>query len=276
MTSTVLTVLEAQGPEAVLSVEDIVAGVRQRYDTRDRTPGANEIRGRLSQLHKEGVVGRPERGRYTLTRTESTESDALRQLTDIVESAVRPDALRRTVLWDASQYLQLAEDGGSGTRLVVEHEQATSLRDEVEVGWPNDQPIATWTTRTTGPLGPRLWEPEGAAPYRITVGIVFVDRGKLGATGLTPGGYRTPFPERILVEFLGEAGPPEAAPIVRTVLDEPGTDLDRLQAAAESLGADVELATILSGLSGTLRPELSERFEAELPPVVQSLIREAR
>lgn len=272
VTSAILSVLEEQEPSTALSVGEIVESVSQRYDEQDRVPSDNEIRGRLTQLHKEGVVERPERGRYMLVQTEPNETNELVQLVDIVSEIVRQDALRRTVLWDASPYLQLAEDGGPGTRLVVEHEHASSFRDEVEVAWPSDNHVATWTAKTTGPVGLMLWEPDGSAPYRTPVGIVFVERGKLGATGVTPRGYRAPFPERIVIEFLGDDGPAEATAIVQTMLNDPTIDLDRLWQAAESLGEAVNLGIMLAGLGNELRPDLQNAFVARLPPVVKSLI----
>jgi hypothetical protein len=276
VTSAILSILEEQEPSTALSVGEIVERVSQRYDEQDRVPNDNEIRGRLTQLHKEGVVKRPERGQYMLVQTEPNETNDLVQLVDIVSEIVRPDALRRTVLWDASPYLQLAEDGGPGTRLVVEHEHASSFRDEVEVAWPADNPVATWTTKTTGPVGSMIWEPDGWAPYRTPVGIVFVEREKFGATGVTPRGYRAPFPERIVIEFLGDDGPAEATAIVQTMLNDPTVEFDRLWQAAESLGESVSLGIMLAGLGSELRSELRNAFVARLPPVVKSLIRGER
>ena len=276
VTSAILSILEEQESSTALSVGEIVESVSQQYDEQDRVPNDNEIRGRLTQLHKEGVVKRPERGRYMLVQTEPNETNDLGQLVDIVSEIVRPDALRRTVLWDASPYLQLAEDGGPGTRLVVEHEHASSFRDEVEVAWPADNPVATWTAKTTGPVGSMIWEPDDWAPYRTPVGIVFVEREKFGATGVTPRGYRAPFPERIVIEFLGDDGPAEATAIVQTMLNDPTVEFDRLWQAAESLGEAVSLGIMLAGLGSELRPELRNAFVARLPPVVKSLIRGER
>lgn len=272
VTSVILSVLEEQEPSTALSVGEIVESVSQRYDDQDRVPNDNEIRGRLTQLHNEGVVKRPERGRYMLVQTEPNETDALVQLVDVVSEISRQDAFRRTVLWDASPYLQLAEDGGPGTRLVVEHEHASSFRDEVEVAWPSDTHVATWTAKTTGPVGPMIWEPDSSALYRTPIGIVFVEREKLGATGVTPQGYRAPFPERIVIEFLGDDGPAEATAIVQTMLNDPTINFDRLWQAAESLGEAVTLGIMLAGLGTELRPELRTAFVARLPPVVTSLI----
>lgn len=272
VTSAILSVLEEQEPNTALSVGQIIDSVSQQYDEQDRVPNDNEIRGRLTQLHKEGVVKRPERGRYMLVQTEPNETTDLVQLVDIVSDIVRQDALRRTVLWDASPYLQLAEDGGPGTRLVVEHEHASSFRDEVDVAWPADNHVATWTAKATGPVGSMLWEPDSSATYRVPIGIVFVEREKFGATGVTPRGYRTPFPERIVIEFLGDDGPAEATAIVQTMLNDPTINLDRLWQAAESLGEAVNLGIMLAGLGNELRPELRTAFVARLPPVVNSLI----
>lgn len=276
ISSVILTVFEERESDTTMTVGEIVEAVQQRFEERDRFPADNEIRGRLSRLLKEGVLERPERGRYTLVRAEAEETEELTRLADIVANQVRPSALRRTVMWDATPYLHLAEDGGPGTRLVLEHENAASFQDEVEVAWPVENTVATWSTKTSGPLGTRLWEPDTPAPYRMPVGIVFVEREKLGGTGVTPEGYRTPFPERILVEFLGEDGPAEAATIVRNLLQDPTVELDRLWAAAETLGATVDLAALLAGLGPDLRPELRDEFTAKVSPVTGTLLRGER
>lgn len=273
ISSTILSVLEEQEPGTPLSVKEIVNGVQQRLTDRERPPADNEVRGRLSKLHKEGVLDRPERGHYALARVEPNETDELETLVTIVSERIRPSALRRTVLWDATPYLRLAEDGGPGTRLVVEHETASSMKDEVEVAWPDQNRVATWSTKTSGPLGTRLWEPEGPTPYRMPLGIVFVDREKFGATGETPNGYRAPFTERILVEFLGADGPPEAAPIVRNLLQDQTVGLDRLWSAAETLGATVEVGALLAGAGAGVHPQLRTDFLAKLPPVVGTLLK---
>lgn len=259
-----------------MSVGEITDAVQRRLKERDRLPADNEIRGRLSRLYKEGVLKRPERGRYALVRTEPKETDDLMRLVDVISERVRPSALRRTVLWDATPYLHLAEDGGPGTRLVVEHKEAASLQDEVEVAWSGENSVATWSTKTSGPLGTFLWEPESPLPYRMPFGIVFAEREKFGATGVTPNGYRTPFPERILVEFLGREGPPEAAPIVRNLLQDPTVCLDRLWAAAETLGVTVDIGALLAGLRAELRPQVRDDFTSKLSPVAGTLIKGKR
>lgn len=271
VTSTVVSVLENQEPDEALSTTEIVEKVARRLEDRDRVPEANEVRGRLTQLHKEGVVERPERGRYSLVRADPQETMRLSRLVDLVEASLQSEALRRTVLWDATPYLERAEDGGPGTRLVVEHEHAGQLADKVKVAWSKDDQLFTWTVQTGGPLGLALWKPDTPSPYRIPLGIVFVEREKLGATGLTPRGYRTPFPERVLTEFLGLEGPPEATPIVRTLLDDPDTDFQRLWQAAESLGTVVDLSTLMAGQGKSLRTDLRQQFLDGLPPVVRAL-----
>lgn len=276
ISSAILSVLEAQEPGETLRVEDIVTGVQERVKDRDRLPKANEIRGRLSTLHTEGVLERPERGQYALVRAEPQETTELGRLVDIISERVRPSALRRTVLWDATPFLRLAEDGGPGRRLVVEHETASLLQDEVEVAWPEEPTVATWRTNTGGPLGTRLWEPDSPTPYRTPVGIVFAEREKFGATGLTSAGYRTPFTERIMTEFLGAEGPPEAAPIVRTLLQDQTVGFDRLWSAAETLGVPVEVGALLAGVGDELRPQLRSDFIDTLSPVVGTLLQGER
>lgn len=275
VTSAILAVLEDTEPNTSMSVGEIVDRVSQRYGDDDRVPAANEIRGRLSRLKQEGIVERPERGEYVLSRAEPNQTEELAELTSIVSDVLRPDALRRTVIWDASPYLHLAEDGGPGRRLVIEHEQATSFRDEIEAAWPADQ-VATWTAKTTGPVGSMIWEPNESASYRRPLGIVFIDRNKFGATGVTSDGYRTPFPERVLVEFLGTDGPADATAIVQTILNDPTTEYHRLWQAAESLGETVSLGIMLASLGDDLHPALRNEFEAGLPPVVHALVRGER
>jgi len=270
--SAILSVIEEREPDVTMSVGEIVESVREQLQDRDRLPADNEIRGRLTSLTKEGILERPERGRYALVRRDPEMTDALERLVDIISEKVRADSLRRTVLWDATPYLQLAEDGGPGTRLVVEHKTAASLQDEVAVAWPDEEPVATWSVKTSGPLGPRLFEPDSPVPYRLSDGIVFVEREKFGATGLTPGGYRTPFPERILVEFLGSDGPPEASAIVRTLLQDPDVTLDRLWAAGETLGVTVDVGALLAGVGTELRPQMRKDFVSKLSPVAGTLI----
>lgn len=75
-----------------------------------------------------------------------------------------------------------------------------------------------------------------------------------------------------MVEFLGDAGPPEAATIVRTMLDDPTTGFDRLWQAAESLGETDSLGILLAELGDELRPALRDAFETRLPPVVRQSV----
>lgn len=94
VTSATLSVFEEADPNAALSVGEVVDRVRQRYDDANRTPGANAVRGRLTQLTKEGILERPERGSYVLSRTEPNLTDDLATLTSIVSDVVRADAFR--------------------------------------------------------------------------------------------------------------------------------------------------------------------------------------
>lgn len=272
LSSVILSVFEDREAGTVLPVREIVESVKDRMNERERLPGDNEIRGRLSQLRKEGVLERPERGRYRLVRGEVNETGALIQLVEIISDRMRTDELRRTVIWDATPFLSLSEDGSPGTRLVVEHEQAGALEDEVEVEWSGDNSATTWITKGDGPLGVRLWEPSSVAPYRIDVGIVFAEREKLGATGLTEQGYRTPFNERVITEFLGDVGPPEAAPIVRSLLNDSDIDFERLWAASENMGVTVNTGALLAGMGDELRPELRSHFMENLSPAVTPLL----
>lgn len=270
--SAVLSTLEEEQPGEALSVQVVVERVQERLADRERMPEAREVRGRLTRLRQEGVLEKPERGRYALVWNDQDPTDELARLVDIVEEIARPEALRRTVLWDATPYLELAEDGGPGTRLVVEAKEAASLQDEVEVRWPTEDPPFTWTAKPPGPLGLLLWEPDDPAPYRIPRGVLFVEREKLGATGLTSRGYRAPFPERVLAEFLGFEGPAEATSIVRTIRDDPDTSFDRLWQAAVTLGVMEDFMALLAADFDDLRPEMQDAFMGKLPPVVQTVL----
>lgn len=276
ISSAVLSALEEQPPGKALQVQEITEEVTDRLEDRDDPPTPSAIRGRLTTLRQEGVLERPERGRYAVVRADPPETPVLSRLVDVVEDVVRPEALRRTVLWDATPYLEGTEDGAPGTRLVVERKRAEALRDEVEVTWPGDEQLFTWTVKTKGPLGLALWEPDDPAPYRIPTGIVFVEREKFGATGLTPRGYRAPFPERVSVEFLGFEGPANAAPAVRKTLRDPSTGFPKLWQAAENLGASADLAALLAGTGEVLPEDLREAFLERLPPVVRTLVEDRR
>jgi hypothetical protein len=276
LSSVILTVFEDREAGAAISVKEVVEAVKNRLDARDRLPGDNEIRGRLAQLRKEGVLERPERGQYRLVRAEPNETEALIELVNLISNRVRPNELRRTVIWDATPFLSVSEDGIRGTRLVVEHDQAGALEDEVGVEWSGDRVAASWITKRSGPLGPRQWGPKESPSYRMDVGIVFAEREKLGGTGLTENGYRTPFDERVVTEFLGEDGPPEAAPIVRNLLNQSDLDFDRLWAASETMGVTLDTGALLAGMGEELSPDLRSQLVEKLSPTLKPLLWGAR
>lgn len=66
------------------------------------------------------------------------------------------------------------------------------------------------------------------------------------------------------------------AAIVRNLLQDPTVKLDRLWAAAETLGATVDVAALLVGLGPELRPELRNEFTAKVSPVTGALLRGER
>lgn len=270
--SAVLAVLEETDPRGALSVQDIIATVTKPRAERDRSPGPNEIRGRLTHLYNQGVIMKPERGRYAPVRFNPPETKWVTRIADSLSNRIRREELRRTVIWDATPYLERSEDGGPGVRLVVEHAQAPVLRDEAMAAWPPNEPILTWTAKTQGPLGSLLWEPDEPPPNQIHTGILFAQRAKLGVTGLTARGYRAPFPERVMMEFLGFEGPSAATPVVQDILEGPDTDFRRLWQAAESLGRATDLATLLAGRLARLPPGLESEFLSRMPPVVRNLI----
>lgn len=269
--SVILSVLESQRFGPPVSVRDIVQETQKRTADRQRIPGENEIRGRLTTLYNQGVVEKAGRGKYVLTERSPEETDDLVRLLGLLQDLLPADAFTRSVIWDASPYLELAEDGGPGTRLVLEHENAGSFPDELTAHWQGDEPVHAWVGKTTGPLGPLLWEPKTQTQYRIPFGIVCVERTKYGATGLTPRGYRAPFPERVLMEVLGPDGPPEATSIAQAILNSSDTEYERLRHAAVTLGESETLSILLAG-AGDRVPNLYIPFNNELSPVVKAFV----
>lgn len=272
LTDVILGAFEDRRGESPLTSSEIVHIAQKQYADAERVPNANEIRGRLSRLASEGIVTRPERGHYELVRTDPQETAALTSLTELLEELLRPDARRRSVVWDATPYLDLAEDGAPGTRVIIEHANATSFRDELLTRWPTDRAIATWSEKQAGPLGTTLWNPTDQFISHDRIGLILVERERFGATGLTDRGVRTPFPERILCEFLGPTGPPDATPIVRSLLRDERLTLERLRQAADTMGVSTPLGALLVAAEDAVPPAMREAYLEDLPPVVRHVL----
>lgn len=265
----ILEVLE-DAPDG-LSSEGLNQAVQEKYQGGKRTPAVREITGRLSTLRADGVVEHLERGRYRLARCEEATTPLVQAVAAILQGKFRAKPLRRLVLWDATPYLELTEDGAPGTRIVIEHASAAGLPEMLERDWPGDQRPAFWTTSTKGPLGELLWEPTDRPAGRIDAGVVLVDRERIGGTGLTEAGYRAPFQERVLLEFL-EMESDRGVPVIETLLMRSEADMPRLWASAHALGVLPDLNALLAGSLDRLPDGTANDFFDRLPQAVSHLI----
>lgn len=264
-------ILDALGelpPETSLSVEELAAAVDKRLQ---RTPGkVSDVRARLVQLRQEGIVARLERGQYRLPRTDRDLTSLERRLADLLRQTWRPEALSRLVLWDATPYLDLGEDGAPGQRVVIEHPKAAELRDAIAYAW--DAPPTTWTARGRGPLDDRLFGPDRPVS-RIDVGVILVEQERLGGTALVPDGFRVPTTERIATEFMGlDSRPDVGAAVTQALLLRSELDYKRLWQAANALGNRTELVTILTACYDRLPEGLQDDYRKRLPRVAAMLM----
>jgi hypothetical protein len=278
----ILEVFEEQ-PKRVFSAQDVLGAVAHQH------PGLQEasVRVKLSELAREGALTKLERAQYQLFTIDQPprplEAIAARQLLRVL----KPKALRRAVIWDATPFLAQAEDGAPGVRLVIEHPAAETIKNHIESDWapwvaPFDwgtrdretaPQLLTWISREHGPLGEQLWEPDEASPSKIHLGIILVAAERIGATGLTPQGYRAPTRERILSEFLtytvdGAA----AADILRAGILDPGFDLKRAEQAALTLGCHHYLHALLAAIHRDLPAKTRAAHLGMAPPFLRAFL----
>lgn len=250
--------------------DELVAAVQEKYQGGARTPLAREVTGRLTDLRDEGVIERPDRGMYRLARAETPSSGLQDQVAAVLRSKWRAKPLRRLVLWDATPYLELTEDGAPGSRIVIEHANAAALQEVLAGAWPGNERPVFWATKTKGPLGELLWAPDDTVG-RIDMGVLLVDRERIGGTGMTTNGYRAPFRERILLEFL-EMESDRGAPVIEALLRS-DADMDRLWASANALGVLSDLNALLAGCLDRLPEGTAKAYLGKLPRSVAHLIR---
>lgn len=259
--------------------DELLQAVRNRSEPRRRTPTQSEVSGRLAILLKEGIVQREVRGRYRLTRLQGPRTDLERQVGRRLKDALRPAQLGRLVLWEATPYLDWSEDGAPGPRLVVEQPQASQLRDLVATSWPGAQRPALWRVSGRGPIGSELWTDPEESVLPGQAGVVLVEADRIGGTGLVSDGYRIPFRERILCDFLGLGGPdPDVGvPIVQNILLRPDgpeapVSFKRLWQSATALKTEVDLSALLARLYERLDPETRKAFKGASSPTVAAFL----
>lgn len=243
--------------------------------TEERRPGktsGRDVRSRLVALRHEGVVERLKRGQYQLARGSRQWTALEQRALEILNQAWRPEALARLVLWDATPYLELSEDGAPGQRIVIEHEEAGSLREAIQQAWP-ERPVQ-WSVKGHGPLDGRLLEPDRQAG-RIDMGIILVERERIGASVLTPEGVRAPTQERIALEFMGmDEAPDVGAAVTQALLLRSELDHKRLWQAATAIGKRTDLTTTLAVCYDRLPLGLQQDYRKQMPAVAALLMEE--
>lgn len=265
----ILDALAELHPGSTHGVDELERAVQQR---RPNKTSARDVRSRLVALRHEGVVERLERGQYRLARGTRHWTALERRLLDILNRAWRPEALARLVLWDATPYLDLSEDGAPGQRVVIEHEDAGGLRETIQQAWP-ERPVQ-WSVNGRGPLDGRLLEPDDEVG-RIDTGIILVERERIGASVLTPEGVRAPTLERIALEFMGmDEAPDIGLAVTQALLLRSELDHRRLWQAATAIGNRTDLATILTACYDRLPPKLRQEYRKRMPAVAALLMEE--
>lgn len=259
-----------ESPEP-LTVGDILAKLQAAGVS---AKAENPVRGRLTQLVEEGVVEKPGRGTYGLARVQHVPTRLEATLYEMTKLTFKERALRTAVLWDATPFLELTEDGAPGHRLVFEHADAEQLKDVVESKWPEAQGRPhVWIVREKGPLGDAFLEPDHPSPGQIPLGIVLVPHERVGGTGLTPQGYRTPFPERVIAEFLGLGAPRDIAKdVVSRLIFRPEFNVERAWKAAHAFHVRGHLYALLAAAYRRLGPEARAAFRDRMPGVVQAAL----
>lgn len=235
----------------------------------------------MNQRVRESIVSRLAFGEYALREVAVKENPLEQAVANILAGVLKPKALRRAVIWDATPFLSLAEDGAPGVRLVIEHAAGPSIKDAIESNWATliskfpkgeKRPLQTlaWIVHRRGPLGDHLWEPERPGPSVIDLGVVIVADERLGGTGLTQHGYRAPSHERILTEFMAEELDAAAAhDILRAGLLHKTFSIKRAEEAARTLGTMYRLWTLLTAA----QPQLPEPLRSQVLDKVPAYVR---
>jgi hypothetical protein len=276
-------ILEAVQDGRDRTAKEILAAVQQQE------PGASEpsLRAKMSELVREGILTKLARGQYALMRVERKETAAEGLAARIARGVLKPKALARAVIWEATGYMAQAEDGAPGLRVVIEHAAADALKQAIEADWTpwvrllgSKRPIRApqtlaWVTKHRGPLGELLWEPDEAAPSKIDIGVVIVGPERLGGTGITPQGYRAPTHERIMAEFLTDAVDGAAAyDILRASLRHPDFRVARAVQAAQSLGVRHHLWSLLAAAYDELPRPARAAFLDRAPGFLRGFLEE--
>jgi hypothetical protein len=286
--STLLEILSALKGDESISPEEILR-LATEPSRSSSPPTQSVVSGRLSDLVREGIVEKPDRGRYRLTRTSDAGTPLESEMGSRLQNVLRKEHLSTLVLWEATPYLEWNEDGPPGTRLVVEYPEAKAIQGTVLSQWPQVETPEAWTTRRKGPIGSALWDNPDQTMQPGRPAIVFVassrkkTRGKtpmmagLGGTALAPAGYRRPLRERVLCEFLGKDLEPELAKSVidNILLSTQNTrplEFKRLQQAAEAIKVEKELTVLLTAAYSRLPSQIQRDLVKSLPPSLTEIL----
>lgn len=292
MTSIRAALLEALSglkEDESISQEEILRRLASDPSRYSSPPTQSVVSGRLSELVKEGVAEKPERGRYRLARTSDSRTPLEAEMGSRLQKALRKEYFETLVLWEATSYLEWSEDGAPGTRLVIEYPDPMAIQNTVLNEWPRTETPTAWTIRRKGPIAAGLWNDPQLTVQPGKPAVVFVGSSRkktggrgplmagLGGTALVPAGYRMPLRERILCEFLGKDLDPDLG---RTVIEnlllaeENGEPLEfkRLQQAAEAIKVENELTVLLTAAFSRLPTPIQNEFADSLPPSLREYL----
>lgn len=270
----ILAILQRE--ERGLTVKEIHAALEEMGAPAKTGP----LRGRLTELRHSGVVEKAGLGAYRLVRTDPPSSYAVEEVAGFLSGQLSPTELARTVIWDATPYLMLSEDGVSGRQVVVETPVGKTLVPIINQEFETRKLHGAWLAprwrNRAGPLGPILLEPQDRDAWHDFTGILVVAEERIGGTGLTRQGFRAPFPERILMEFMAmDADVDVGRAIVEHIL-RTGIDIKRGWACAHAINVLPDYAALMASIYHRLSPSQRQQVRDLLPGVICSFLGEGQ
>lgn len=248
-----------------------VENLAQELQLQGRKTGehANSVRSIVASLRSEGVVNQIGPGRYDLARVHHEPTQEQARTASILQEVLTPSGLAMTVIWDATPYLALSEDGPPGTRVVVEGKDADAVYWTVLAKWQESNWVARWGHK--GPIGHLLW---GTDEYRLKTqtGFFFLHKDRIGGTALTDAGYRVPYKERITLEFLDKRMDPDVANAILSHLVTKDFDVDLAWKSAKALGVQNYLTGYLAAKYHTLPKGVANQFLGLMPSVLKVVL----
>ncbi len=263
----------------LLEAKEEGLSVQELHDQLEKqgTPAATgPLRGRLSELLQIGVVDQIGKARYTLTRSHEALGEPIEGLVEFLHSYLRPEEMARTVVWDATPYLALSEDGVQGRHVVVETRLATQLLEVLNSEYESRKGHGAWLVprqhNRAGPLGGALTsEPRGHDPG---MDIALVAEERIGGTAVNRRGFRTPFSERIMLEFLSMDAEIDVGRAIVEHQIRQGFDIRRAWQCAVALDILPEFTAFVTAVYPRLTRDQQDCFQVLVPGLVGSYIAE--